>query len=197
MADAERVYAYFGSYGLIAFGHDGNQQWTLPLPVPAKFNGGGTSPILAGDYVIVNRDDPEEAYLLAVDRRSGKLAWKHSYGEPVKSPGAGNTSTPVLWRDDIVVHRSREIAAFDRNSGDKKWWVNVISTGVGSPVDAAETIYVSTWFNSGEPDLRVPPPEFSKLLENDKDQDGAISLEEFPPRIAIARRPDNPIQGVD
>jgi outer membrane protein assembly factor BamB len=197
LADGERVYAYFASHGLVSFDFAGDQQWTLPLPVPAKFNGSGTSPILAGDYVILNRDDPEEAYLLAVDRRTGKVAWKQSYGEPAKNPGAGNTSTPVIWNDEIVVHRSSELAAFDQGTGEKRWWVNVSSTGVGSPVDSPEAIYVSTWFNTGEPDLRVPPPEFAALLANDKDGDGAIGPEEFPAQVSIARRPDNPLPGVD
>src|SRR5687767_13147179 len=55
VADADRVYAYFGSYGLIAFGHDGTVQWTVPMPTVQMPQGSGTSPVLAGDLLILNR----------------------------------------------------------------------------------------------------------------------------------------------
>src|SRR5450755_2051321 len=40
--DADRVYAYFGSYGLLAFTHAGESQWTLPLPAPMTNWGSGS-----------------------------------------------------------------------------------------------------------------------------------------------------------
>src|SRR5579872_7449296 len=71
--DAERVYAYFGSYGLMCFDHSGHEQWTVPLGVAHVLPyGSGASPILACELVILNRDELPEPYLLAVDRRSGK-----------------------------------------------------------------------------------------------------------------------------
>src|SRR5258708_5542757 len=75
--DGERVYAYFGSYGLICFDLDGNRQWSVPLGIAHVIPyGSGTSPILAGELVILNRDEGPQPYLLAVDRHSGKIAWK-------------------------------------------------------------------------------------------------------------------------
>lgn len=196
--DAERIYAYFGSYGLICFDHDGNQKWTLPLPVLNKSQGSGTSPILIGDALVLSRDDNPDAYLLAVDRRTGKTLWKQSYSHPDGFGGAANTSTPVLLKDDIVVHRSSEVAAYDSKSGSKKWWVTIRSTGTGTPVAGPDAVYVATWFPIGEADLRVPMPEFSALLKQyDKDGDGMLSKEEFTGMIQLAQRPEVAVKGAN
>src|SRR5260370_18963704 len=127
--DAERIYAYFGSYGLLCFDHDGNQKWTLSLPVLSKSQGSGTSPILIGDALILSRDDSPDAYLLAVDRRTGKTLWKQSYDHADTFAGAANTFTPVLLQDDIVGHRSSEGVAYDSKSGSREWWGKIRSTG--------------------------------------------------------------------
>jgi FOG: WD40-like repeat len=196
--DAERIYAYFGSYGLLCYDHDGNQKWTLPLPVLSKSQGSGTSPILAGDALILSRDDNPDAYLLAVDPRTGKTLWKQSFDHPDGFGGAANTSTPVLLKDDIVVHRSSEVVAYDTKTGSRKWWVKIRSTGTGTPVAGPDALYVATWFPIGEADLRVPMPEFSALLKQyDKDGDGMLSKEEFTGMIQLAQRPEVAVKGAN
>jgi outer membrane protein assembly factor BamB len=196
--DAERVYAYFGSYGLLCFDHEGNQKWTMPLPVENKSQGSGTSPILVGDALVLSRDDSPDAYLLAVDRRTGKTIWKQSFDHADGFGGAANTSTPVLLKDDIVVHRSSEVVAYDNKTGSRKWWVKIRSTGTGTPVAGPDAVYVATWYPVGEPDLRVPMPEFSALLKQyDKDGDEMLSKEEFTGMIQLAQRPEVAVKGAN
>jgi outer membrane protein assembly factor BamB len=195
--DGERVYVYFGSYGLVCFDHQGNRQWDIPLPVHDKGQGGGTSPILIGEALILSRDNNPEAYLLAMDRRTGKTLWKQPYAAD-KFPGAANTATPVLLKDEIVIHRSSEVVAYDRKTGARKWWVKIQSTGTGTPVAGPDAVYVPVWFAVGEPDLRVPFPEFAALLkERDKDGDGMLSKEEFPEKIQLAQRPEVNVKGAN
>ena len=43
------VYVYFGSFGLIAYGLDGNEVWAKPMPIPLTDWGAATSPIVWGD----------------------------------------------------------------------------------------------------------------------------------------------------
>ncbi len=72
--DQERVYAYFSSYGVMAFNHDGEPQWTAPIAMPKTHHGSGASPVLAGDLLIVNHDAMQGGYLLALeslDRKAG------------------------------------------------------------------------------------------------------------------------------
>lgn len=195
--DGERVYAYFGSYGLLCFDLDGNPRWTLPLPVAETSQGSGTSPILAGGALILSHDDRKDSYLLAVDRRTGKTLWKQPYVAP-NSGGMAGVATPVLWKDEIIVHRGMEIVAFDLKTGSRKWWVPVRSTSTSTPVVGPDAVYVATWIPTGEPDLRVPQPDFATLLKKyDKDGDGTLSAEEFPDGVQMAQRPEVAVSGAN
>src|SRR5262249_22973810 len=103
LADSNRIYVYFGSVGLLCMDHDGKQLWSVKLPLPEKPQGSGTSPVLGGDYVLLNRDDPAEAYLLALDRNTGKQVWKQTYDVAGKGQGSANTSTPAVAGDEELV----------------------------------------------------------------------------------------------
>ncbi len=77
-ADGERVYVYFGSYGLLCYDFAGNRQWAVPLPVPRSRNGHSSSPIVLGESVVLSRIVGNDSCVLAVDRQSGKTVWKQS-----------------------------------------------------------------------------------------------------------------------
>src|SRR5579872_4103171 len=68
--DGERVYVYFGSYGLVSYDFDGKLAWERRLPLSQNIYGAVASPIVAGDLVVLNHQG-KEAYLLAVNRRDG------------------------------------------------------------------------------------------------------------------------------
>jgi len=146
----------------------------------------------------LSRDDNPDAYLLAVDRRTGKTLWKQSYDHTDGFGGTANTATPVLLKDEIIIHRSSEVVAYDSKTGARKWWVKIRSTGTGTPVAAPDAVYVATWYPVGEADLRVPMPEFSALLKQyDKDGDGMLSKEEFTGMIQLAQRPEVAVKGAN
>jgi outer membrane protein assembly factor BamB len=171
--------------GLVCFDLDGYQQWSVPLGVANVIPyGSGTSPILAGELVILNRDEGPEPYLLAVDRRTGKTVWKQKQymGSPEKR--GGSKATPLVWKDEVILHRRNEIVGFDLKTGLRKWWVTANTQGAGTPVAGPDAIYIGEWFTGGEPDLRVPMPDFDTLIARyDKNSDGVLSAAEFPARI--------------
>lgn len=190
VVDGERVYVHFGSNGLHSFDLDGNPLWTVPLPMTKQTFGSGTSPILAGDTVILSRDEGPQPYLLAVDRKTGREVWKQKLYQGEKGFGWGH-STPVLWKDSLVLHRQGEVIGFDPKTGERNWWVKAITQGNGTPAAGAEALYVGAWMNSGEEDLRVPLPSFEELLKlHDKDSDGKLAKDEFPEKTQITRRID-------
>jgi outer membrane protein assembly factor BamB len=188
--DGERVYAYFGSYGLIAFDLDGKQQWGVPLSIPKTNQSSGTSPIVAGELVILNRDAAEDAFLLAVDRRTGKTVWKTAYPPPAV---AESYSTPVVWRDQIVVHRFGGVEAYNLKDGQPAWSVKGTTTGTSTVVADKDMVYAATWQPGGEADQWVSLPDYATLLKQyDKDGDGQLSEAEFPADLAFISRPDTP-----
>lgn len=172
--DRERVYAYFSSYGVLAFTHSGEAQWTLPLPMPKTHHGSGASAVLAGNLLIVNHDAIEGGYLLAVDRRNGKEVWRQEY--PVVRGRVESYSTPVVWRDQLILHRSGVIEGYETANGKPRWSFAVNTSGASTPTVSNDVIYVNTWNVLGEEDQRAPLPDFAVLLKQyDKDGDGAIS----------------------
>jgi outer membrane protein assembly factor BamB len=185
VADAERVYAYFGSAGLFCYDHAGKPVWDRPQPT-AKVNfGSGASPLLAGDAVILARDD-SESRMTALDRKTGKPLWETKLGG--QGMFAGH-ATPVAWKDQVLLHRPGEVAAFDLKTGEKKWWVKIASQGTGMPVVDGDMMFVGAW--GSDPDLKDPVPSWDELIRKyDKDGNGSLSKEEFPGDLAIARRVD-------
>jgi outer membrane protein assembly factor BamB len=186
--DEQRVYAYFSSFGVMAFDHDGNAKWTLPLPMPKTHHGSGASPILAGDLLILNHDAMQAGYLLAVDRRTGKEAWRQEY--PAQRGRVESYSTPIVFHDQVVLHRAGIIEAYEIASGKRVWSMPENTSGASTPTADKETLYVSTWNVLGEDDQRPSLPDFATMLQRyDKNHDGAISEAEFPADLKETSRP--------
>ncbi len=188
--DAERVYAYFSSYGLMAFRHSGEPAWTLPLEMPHTHHGSGASPVLAGDRLILNHDAMQGGYLLAVDTKTGKEIWRQAYTVP-QTRRVESYSTSVVWRDQVIVHRAGVIDAYDLATGKPRWSLPASTSGLSTPVTSGGTIYAQTWNGMGEADQRGEMPDFATLVKKyDKDGDGAVSEAEFPDDMISAGRPE-------
>ena len=122
--DGERVYVYFGSYGLVCYDFNGNPKWERRLPLPENPYGAVASPIVAGELLVLNHQG-KDSYLLGVDRRDGRTVWKtdrklFQYG----------WSTPVYWRHDgveeIVVlggdfQPGQRLMAYNLADGAERW----------------------------------------------------------------------------
>jgi outer membrane protein assembly factor BamB len=126
VTDGERVYVYFGSYGLLCYDLDGNLKWERRLPLPENPYGAVASPILAGEFLVLNHQG-KDAYLLAVNRRDGRTVWKTD-----RSKFQYGWSTPVLWRhdgiDEIVVlggdfQPDQRLMAYNLADGAERWWI--------------------------------------------------------------------------
>ncbi len=124
--DGERVYVYFGSYGVLCYDLDGNPKWERRFPVPGNPYGASASPILAGDLLVLNHQG-KDAYLLGVNRRDGQTVWKTD-----RSLFQYGWSTPVHWRhdevDEIVVlggdfGPGQRLMAYNLADGKERWWV--------------------------------------------------------------------------
>src|SRR5208283_1087897 len=96
-ADGEGVVSYFGSAVVFCYDRAGREVWQYPLPAAQTFGGfgSGTSPLIAHDRVILNRDVLEGAAIFALDRKTGKKLWETP--RPDSRTGYG---TPILWSHD-------------------------------------------------------------------------------------------------
>lgn len=192
VTDGERVYVYFGSYGLLSYNFKGELLWSVPLPIPnmrLEF-GSGTSLMLMNELVVVNRDEQSGANVLAVSRQDGKTVWRYSQPS-VSQFGTASYSTPIAWGDLLIFHRRDQIVAHSAKDGTLVWLVKAATGGASTPVVGGDTLFVAAWSNFGEPEFRVPLPDFQMLTkEYDKNNDGKVSRDEFPSDLAVARRPE-------
>jgi outer membrane protein assembly factor BamB len=145
VTDGERVYVYFGSYGLLCYDLNGNLKWERRLPNPENPYGAVASPILAGEFLVLNHQG-KDAYLLAVNRRDGKTVWKTD-----RSKFQYGWSTPVYWRhdgtDEIVVlggdfEPNQRLMAYNLADGAERWWVaGLPPCGKSTPVIGDGMLY--------------------------------------------------------
>ena len=185
-ADGERVYVYFGSYGLLCYDFAGNQQWSAPLQVPQTEDGHSSSPIVLGESVVLSRIVGNDSCVLAVDRKSGKTVWKESQRRTM-----GSSSTPIVWEKHLVIHLNDMIESLDPSDGTRIWSVSAATSGTSTPVIGNNVLFVGTWSRLGEPDQRGKLPDFEALVaQYDKDDNMHISESEFPDDMVLSRRPE-------
>lgn len=177
--DGHRVVSYFGSFGLICYGLQGKELWRHPLPVAVSGGsfGTGTSPVIVGNRVLLNRDQDQGSSLLAVDLETGKTAW-----ETARPDAVGSFGTPILWHnesvDEVVLAGSSRLKGYDLKTGEERWVVDGITGFVcTTPVIGDGMLFFAGW-SPGKSDAPWPPWE-AFLGLNDKDKDGAVAIEEL------------------
>ena len=145
-ADAERVYFYFTTLGLLAVdAQTGEDVWQQKLPVPFfVFKWGpGMSPVLYDDMVVFCQDDDLFPALYAFDKSSGELRWKDE-----RLDMAVNYTHPVICsvdgRDDIVLGGTGMLIGYDPQNGHRRWFAKVLLRNLKTtPVSLDGVIYIS------------------------------------------------------
>lgn len=179
--DGERVFVYFGSVGVIAYDFSGRELWRKPLPIPMIEFGTGTSPILAGDMVILLCDQDVDSFLLAMDRLTGNTVWK-----TMRPEFRRGFSTPYLWRHDdieeIVVAGTVWLKAYNLRDGQERWKMRGLArVANASPTSGDGLLFASSWNIGGDTQDHLALPSFNEFAAaNDRDKNGKFSKDEFP-----------------
>jgi outer membrane protein assembly factor BamB len=181
-ADGERVVTFFGSSGLFCYDHCGKLLWKLPLG-PFKNNyGAASSPILVGNLVILNQDHDLDSFLIAVDKRSGKVVWKADRSEFPRG-----FSTPVLWNnggeDEIVVSGGLRVCAYGPENGRELWTVHGSArTCSMTPVVGSDgTLFVTEWTPGGDETDRIVAEPFEEMTARyDANKNQQLERNEIP-----------------
>ena len=181
VTDGLNVYAFFGGYGLVAYGPEGEELWTLPLGPFANFHGMGASPILADGKLILVCDQDLDAYLIAVDPANGTILWKRSRPDFVHS-----FSTPVVYDPgeggvEIVVPGSYRMTSYSPE-GHEIWRLDGLTYQVKSgPVIRGDRLFFNGWAPGGEPAVRLELPPFEQMRERfDANGDSELNKQEIP-----------------
>lgn len=116
-ADDQRVYAFFGKSGVLAFDHEGKELWRADVGSNLSGWGSAASLLLHGDLLIVNASVESEK-LFALDARTGKEVWSIS--------GINQSwNTPILARHgdrtELVVAIFQQVLGIDPKTGKRLW----------------------------------------------------------------------------
>ena len=147
IVDGDRVYAHFGAEGTAAISTDGAILWKTKLSHETQHGNGG-SPVLYRDLLIVNCDGFDEAYVVALDVRTGKTRWKTSR----RRPWSQAYSTPIVVRVDdrdvLVSVGAFRASGYDPASGDELWRVSYGEgfSNVPRPVAGHGLVFLTTGF---------------------------------------------------
>jgi outer membrane protein assembly factor BamB len=181
--EANGIYVFFPDYGLLAYDAAGRELWKMPLGPFNNIYGMGASPVIVGDNVVLACDQSLGSYVMAVNKRTGRVQWK------VDRPEAkSGHSTPIVWRgadgkDQILLPGSFLLTAYDAATGKKLWWVGGLSFEMKStPVIGGDTIYVNGYGAPvNDPGNKVSVPMADDVWKTaDANADGVLSKAEFP-----------------
>ena len=192
-ADGSAVYVYFGAYGVICYNPTGEVLWERRLPMLNAQYGSNGSPIIQDSLLIINRVEFTKPSILALNKYNGKTVWESRLDDVIlaSEPLNISQSTPVIWRDQVIIHRAFEIISLSLKDGKVKWNVGMVSTGNATPIIINDTLYVNGWFNCGNSELFDSIPDFNKMVRKyDVNHDKLINLSEIPSTMAFFKRPE-------
>lgn len=144
-SDGQRVFFYFGTYGLIALDFQGKTLWEKRMSLPGGNFGTGASPIIVDESLILIRDNTDDPCVLSLDAATGETNWKH--------PRIGyknSQSSPYLWsnnvRDEIIIPGSRSLVSLDPESGQLLWKVaDTCALPCTTPIGNEEMLFFASW----------------------------------------------------
>jgi outer membrane protein assembly factor BamB len=118
VADAERIYTFYGKSGAFAFDHSGKQLWHTK--VGDKLNGWGSanSPVLYKDFLLVNASIESES-LVALDKKTGKEVWRAAVSQ--ESWHAPVLVTAPDGSTEVVIARNGRVLGFNPDTGAALW----------------------------------------------------------------------------
>ena len=116
VADADRIYVHFGALGTAALSLTGEILWKTRFPYESQHGAGG-SPILFGDLMILSCDGSDDAFVVAIDKRTGKVRWKTPRRLPVDQAYSTPLVVRVGERDVVVSVGAYRAGAYDAQTG--------------------------------------------------------------------------------
>lgn len=173
VTDGERVYSFFPEYGLLSYDADGKERWKVPMGPFTNENGHASSPIVAGENIILVMDQMVGSYIAAYDRRNGELRWKTPREE------MDGYATPLLYQPEggaaaLITASRGQLGAHRVDNGKRLWsWKQLSPSEVASPILVNDRLFTFGYGNDSA------SPFSTQLKKYDKNHDGKLTPEEY------------------
>jgi outer membrane protein assembly factor BamB len=182
VTDGKSIFVFFADFGLLAYDFEGKQRWQLPLGPFNSQQGVVASPVYADGRVVLVCDTDTDAYIVAVDADSGKIAWK----EP--RDVINGYSTPSIYRPargpaQVIAPGSYQLTAYSIADGKTVWFVRGLTCQPKSaPAIVGDIAYFNGWTSGNDAGEQVDLPSFTQAIAAaDANHDGKLSQSELPP----------------
>ncbi|HAV61525.1 MAG TPA: serine/threonine protein kinase, partial [Verrucomicrobiales bacterium] len=123
IAAEDRVFVHFGHLGTAALNLDGSVVWKQTSLEYSPVHGNGGSPVLVDDKLIFNCDGGSDPFIVALDRRTGKVAWRTP--RVTDAEKKFSFSTPLVIEVDgsrqLISPGSGQVDALDPDTGRSLW----------------------------------------------------------------------------
>lgn len=147
--DGKRVYVSFlneKQMHVTAYDFQGKELWSVEPGVFSSVHGYCSSPILFENLVIINGDHDGDAYLVALDRETGKTVWKTPRENKTRS-----YCTPIIrdigGKTHMLLSGSKCVASYDPRDGSRHWIIDgPTEQFVASLVYSHDLLYVTGGF---------------------------------------------------
>lgn len=182
ITDGKRLFVHFGTQGTACLTLEGEVIWTTRELVYAPQHGGGGSPVLVEDLLVVNCDGSDTQFVAALDQTTGEVRWRRS--RPAIETAKGfSFSTPLVithgGQTQIVSPASDQVIGYSP-AGDELWSFKYRGYSVvPRPVYGHGLLYLSTSFD--QPTLYA-----LKLLPGSETPEVAWKLEKGAPHTPSA-----------
>jgi len=147
VTDGENIYAFFGSRGLYCLDFNGKVKWERnfgQMEIVASF-GEGSSPAVSKDKIFVQWDHQQKSYLYALDKKTGKEAWKAERDEIT------SWATPLVvevnGKAQVITSATNKVRSYDAETGQVIWECTGMTRNViPNPMFADGILYVMSGF---------------------------------------------------
>ena len=158
--DGDRVYVHFGADGTAALTTAGDIVWKTKFPYESQHGAGG-SPVLFGDLLIFSCDGSDAAFVVALDKKTGKTRWKTHRRTPADQAYTTPLVIRVGERDQLISIGAFRVGAYDPANGKEIWRASYADgfSNVPRPVYGHGLVYIATGFQ--QPSLIAVRPDGS------------------------------------
>ncbi|MCS7271532.1 MAG: PQQ-like beta-propeller repeat protein, partial [Gemmataceae bacterium] len=151
VVDNDQLFVHFGHMGTACLdARTGQRLWAQQGLRYQPVHGNGGSPVLVGQHLIYCMDGADVQQVVALDRRTGAIAWRTPRQVRAKKPFSFCTPTliTVNGRSQVICPGSDVVMALDPATGKELWRVRYDGYSVvPRPVFAHGLVFVSSGYD--------------------------------------------------
>ena len=180
--EGDRIYVTWGSPATACLDtKNGKVVWQRRDIECNHYRGAGSSPISFGGLLIMNFDGSDHQFIVALDKKTGKTAWKQQRSIDFKDLGAdGKPESEGDWRKAfstphiatargrlmLVSQGAKAVYGYEPQTGKELWRVEERQNHSASarPIAGLDLIFVNTGWSSGQI-LAIRPGQNGSVLD--------------------------------